>query len=70
MSNKIFDSNDIQTPAEVIMYMIDEAIRRTDINAAGEFGMGELDGIKQIWYHENLLKRINEYIDRVKSGQA
>jgi hypothetical protein len=45
--------------------MLDEATRRTDLNAGGEFGMNG----KQIWHHRALEQRINEYIERLIEGK-
>lgn len=63
MSTVIPSNHKPRTPAQVIMYMIDEATRKTDLYEAGEFGMA--NGI--MWYHDDLLKRLNEYIERLKS---
>lgn len=53
---------DEQTPAQIIFYMLDEAIRRHD-NTEGqqEFGWAG----NTFYHHKDLDKRIDEYIERL-----
>lgn len=57
----VFDSS-VAKPHQVIMYMLDEARRRTDKNAEGEFGILE-NGV--MWHHRALAERIDAYIERL-----
>lgn len=56
---------EVPTPAEIIVYMLDEATRRTDLSKDGEFGMS--GGV--IWTHRALTTRIDEYVSRLLAAE-
>jgi hypothetical protein len=61
VSKFVFESDTLLVkPSQIIFYMLDEAIRRTDLDALGEFGVQA----GRTWHHRALADRIDEYIER------